>query len=139
MRILEAATHSIVPTYDGQSAVSDGSTAQPFRFTPQDFDALPSWPSYLSNTSEIPLDSVVAIGFTTGTYAFNDEKWALFVIFYPDKQYFLIISCSYLSMNIRCVIVLHTPTLTIGINPPLGPAPTLNRTCVKRYKTASSK
>ncbi|KAG6879469.1 hypothetical protein C0992_002355 [Termitomyces sp. T32_za158] len=90
----------LVPIYDGRFDTANGTTTRPFRFTPQDFDALPSWRVFEGNRSEIPVDSVVAVGYTVGSYEYNGDH--------------------YINTNVKFVVVLHTPCLVVGINPPLG-------------------
>ena len=50
--------------YDGRAR--NGKPA--FMFSEADFKSLSSWPLYHKGTSEIPVDSVVSVGYTLGTY-----------------------------------------------------------------------
>jgi hypothetical protein len=56
-----------VPIYDGRET----STHSAFQFTDEDFRNLPSWPLYQEGSCEIPLDAVVAVGYTLSTYVGN--------------------------------------------------------------------
>ncbi|KAG6864706.1 hypothetical protein C0995_006146, partial [Termitomyces sp. Mi166 len=58
---------SRVPIYDGRVE-----TGIPFRFSADNFNALPSWQSYNGNNSEIPECSVVAVGYTAGWFKGGD-------------------------------------------------------------------
>lgn len=77
-----------VPMYDGRAR--RGRPA--FAFTDTDFKRLSSWPLYHKGSSDIPLESVVSVGYSLSTY-----KAA---------------SGSVLSSNIQSVIVLSTPAST---------------------------
>lgn len=54
----------LVPVYDGRAR--DG--RPPFLFTDSDFNNLSSWPLYRKGTSDIPVDSIVSVGYTLSTY-----------------------------------------------------------------------
>ena len=76
---------SVVPIYDGRHE-----TGEPFRFTDENFSRLWDWRVFCSRKGErieIPVDSVVAIGGTVGT--FNNRQ--------------------FLSTNVQFVIVINTP------------------------------
>jgi hypothetical protein len=77
---------SAVPVYDGHT--HNGWLA--FMFTDANFKALTSWQLYKKGASEIPLNSVVSVGYMLGTYKGN--------------------SGSVLSSNIEFVIVISMPT-----------------------------
>jgi len=53
-----------VPVYDGRAR--NGKPA--FMFSDADFSKLSTWPLYRKGTSEIPVDSIVSVGYTLGTY-----------------------------------------------------------------------
>ena len=78
--------YAVVPVYDGRAR--GGKPA--FMFTDADFKRLPTWPLYKKGSSEIPVDSVVSVGYTLGTYKSTT-------------------SGTVLSSNIQFVIVLATP------------------------------
>ncbi|KAG6906958.1 hypothetical protein DXG01_011187 [Tephrocybe rancida] len=88
-----------VPIYDGRSE-----TGRPFRFTPADFDALPSWRPYMNHRSDLPCCSIVSVGYSVNWYTLNRDN--------PNAQ-------RYLSMNVLFVVVLNTPSslLTKGSGP----------------------
>jgi hypothetical protein len=73
--------------YDGRAR--KGKPA--FMFSDADFNQLSSWPLYLKGTSEIPVDSIVSVGYTLGTYKGTTG--------------------AVLSSNIQFVILLSTPAL----------------------------
>ena len=50
--------------YDGRAR--SGKPA--FTFSVADFDKLSTWPLYKKGTCEIPVDSIVSVGYTLGTY-----------------------------------------------------------------------
>jgi len=75
-----------VPVYDG--CAHNGRPA--FVFMDADFKALSSWHLYKKGASEIPLNSVVSVGYMLSTYKGN--------------------SGSVLSSNIQFVIVISMPT-----------------------------
>ena len=54
----------LVPVYDGRAR--DGRA--PFLFTDADFNNLPSWPLYRKGQSDIPVDSIVSVGYALSTY-----------------------------------------------------------------------
>lgn len=57
----------LVPVYDGRAVKErDG-----FSFTDADFENLSSWPLYKGGPTEVPLDAVVSVGYTLGTYRGN--------------------------------------------------------------------
>ncbi|KAG6913225.1 hypothetical protein DXG01_008618, partial [Tephrocybe rancida] len=56
----------IVPIYDGRVE-----TGHPFRFTPADFDALPSWRPYMNHRSDLPRRSVVSVGYSVNWYTLD--------------------------------------------------------------------
>lgn len=73
--------------YDGRER--NGKPA--FTFSDADFSKLSTWPLYKKGTSEIPVDSIVSVGYTLGTYKGTTGP--------------------VLSSNIQFVIVLATPPL----------------------------
>ncbi|KAF8811289.1 hypothetical protein BYT27DRAFT_7208705 [Phlegmacium glaucopus] len=76
-----------IPVYDGRARNGHA----PFTFTDADFANLLSWPLYRKGANDIPLDSVVSVGYTLSSY-----KGA---------------SGPVLSSNIHFVIVISTPIL----------------------------
>ncbi|KAG6914978.1 hypothetical protein DXG01_014071 [Tephrocybe rancida] len=86
----------IVPIYDGRSE-----TGCPFLFQPADFDDLPRWRAYANHRSNIPLTSVVVVGYLASW--FTNEKIGLNAAPKPNVQRFL-------STNVLFVIVLNTPS-----------------------------
>ncbi|KAF8884362.1 hypothetical protein BD779DRAFT_1787287 [Infundibulicybe gibba] len=52
-----------VPIYDGRAK-----TSLPFKFTDKDFDRLTSLPLYRNGQEDLPVDAVVAVGYTLNTY-----------------------------------------------------------------------
>jgi hypothetical protein len=73
-----------VPIYDGRLK------SKAFTFSDKDFIDLPSWPLYKKGNRELPLDAVVAVGYTINTY--STERYALA-----------------LSLNVQFVILLAVP------------------------------
>ena len=71
--------------YDGRAR--NGKAA--FVFSDADFHKLTSWPLYRKGSNEIPIDSVVSVGYTLGSYKGTTGP--------------------VLSSNIQFVIVLATP------------------------------
>jgi hypothetical protein len=71
--------------YDGRAR--NGKPA--FTFSDDDFNKLVTWPLYKKGTTEIPVDSIVSVGYTLATYKGS--------------------SGSMLSTNIQFVVVLATP------------------------------
>ena len=76
-----------VPVYDGRATNNRAA----FSFSDADFRRLSSWPQYKDGQEELPLESVVSVGYTLGTY--------------------LTPTGHVLSSNIQFVIVLATPHL----------------------------
>ncbi|KAF8881013.1 hypothetical protein BD779DRAFT_1675678 [Infundibulicybe gibba] len=52
-----------VPIYDGRAK-----TSLPFKFTDKDFDRLTSMPLYRNGREDLPMDAIVAVGYTLNTY-----------------------------------------------------------------------
>jgi hypothetical protein len=77
----------LVPLYDG-GATPDHLA---FLFSDADFRRLASWPLYQDGQEELPLDSIVSVGYTLSTY--------------------LVPTGRVLSSNIQFVIMLVTPFL----------------------------
>ena len=75
----------VVPVYDGRAR--SGKPA--FAFSDADFNKLSTWHLYKKGTCEIPVDSIVSVGYTLGTYKGTAGP--------------------VLSSNIQFVIVLATP------------------------------
>ncbi|KAG6906028.1 hypothetical protein DXG01_016219 [Tephrocybe rancida] len=82
--------NDIVPIYDGRAEMG-----RPFRFTPADFNALPSWQPFMNNRSDLPRLSVVSVGYSVNWYTLDRDN--------PNAQ-------RYLSMNVLFIIVLNTPS-----------------------------
>jgi len=53
-----------VPVYDGRATKG----RKGFTFSDADFKNIASWPIYGGGPKEVPLDAVVSIGYTLGTY-----------------------------------------------------------------------
>ncbi|GLB39708.1 hypothetical protein LshimejAT787_0702180 [Lyophyllum shimeji] len=81
-----------IPVYDGRPTED----AKGFLFTDADFQALPKWRRFEGNRSEIPVDSVVAVGYTVGTYGSLGSA-----------------NARYLSSNIQFAIVFSTPASAV--------------------------
>lgn len=58
-----------VPVFDGRSST------RPFTFAAADFDALPTWPLYKLGRAELPIGSVVTVGYTVGSYKGSSAKY----------------------------------------------------------------
>jgi len=54
----------LVPVYDGRAR--DGH--EPFLFTESNFNNISTWPMYRKGKSDIPVDSIVSVGYTLSTY-----------------------------------------------------------------------
>lgn len=54
----------LVPVYDGQAR----NGRPPFMFTDADFARLSSWPIYRKGAAEVPIESVVSVGYSLSTY-----------------------------------------------------------------------
>ncbi|KAG6848893.1 hypothetical protein H0H93_013119 [Arthromyces matolae] len=92
----------IVPIYDGRAETAIEPGDRPFRFTDADFDALGTWRMFRRNRHEIPLESVVTVGYTVHWFEHSGVR--------------------YINTNIKFVIVLHTPNLVVGLDSvPRGP------------------
>lgn len=52
-----------VPIYDGRAKAG-----RPFTFTDKEFQDLSSFPLYKNGSRDLPVDSVVAVGYTLSTY-----------------------------------------------------------------------
>ena len=74
--------------YDGRAK----SGQAPFTFTDADFANLASWPLYRKGSSDIPLDSVVSVGYTLSSY-----KGASGPVLSSNAQFVIIISVPPLS------------------------------------------
>ena len=74
-----------VPVYDGRAR----DRHPPFKFNDADFRGLSSWPLYRKGVTELPLDAVVSVGYSLGTYKGN--------------------SGTVLSSNLQFVILLSAP------------------------------
>ncbi|KAG6888588.1 hypothetical protein C0992_008119 [Termitomyces sp. T32_za158] len=77
-----------VPVYDGRFK-----SGSPFRFTPANFDAIQTWPSFRGGRAEVPEGSVVAVGYSANYYTIGKEDESVPV----------------LTTNVLFVIVLSTP------------------------------
>ncbi|KAG6820062.1 hypothetical protein H0H93_005902 [Arthromyces matolae] len=91
----------LVPIYDGRAETAVEPGDRPFRFTDADFDGLGVWRMFRRNRSEIPLESVVAVGYTAHWFEHSGVR--------------------YVNTNIKFAIVLHTPTLVVGLDTPSVP------------------
>lgn len=85
----------IVPIYDGRVTVN-GRPGRPFLFKDDHFKDLASWPLYKKGNHDVPKDSVVAVGYTVGTYVSSNS------------------GAKYLSSNIQFVVVLSVPEAVVG-------------------------
>ena len=56
-----------VPVYDGRAR--NGQPA--FKFNDADFKRLTSWPLYRKSITELPIDAIVSVGYSLGTYKGN--------------------------------------------------------------------
>ena len=54
----------LVPVYDGRAR----NGCAPFMFTDSDFANLLSWPLYRKGATDIPVDSIVSVGYSLSTY-----------------------------------------------------------------------
>ena len=79
-------SYFLVPVYDGRAR----NGVEPFMFTDEDFRNLTLWPLYRKGSCDIPVDSVVSVGYTLSTY-----KGA---------------SGPVLSSNIHFIIIISTPS-----------------------------
>ncbi|KAG6835062.1 hypothetical protein H0H93_005201, partial [Arthromyces matolae] len=86
-----------VPIFDGRAETAVSGVSRPFRFTPQDFDELPTWREFQmkNRTSELARNTVVAVGYTVGSFTYREEMYA--------------------ATNIKFVIVLDVPKEEIGL------------------------
>jgi hypothetical protein len=54
----------LVPVYDGRATKG----RKGFTFSDADFKSLSTWPIYGGGPTEVPVDAVVSVGYTLGTY-----------------------------------------------------------------------
>ncbi|KAG6913896.1 hypothetical protein DXG01_003649 [Tephrocybe rancida] len=90
-----------VPVYDGRS-----STGRPFQFTKEDFDNILTWRAFGGNRTEVPKDSVVAVGYSANSYGGSKDEMR------SNGDTFL-------TLNVLFVVVLYVPVYEVGINPAL--------------------
>ncbi|KAG6906861.1 hypothetical protein DXG01_011649 [Tephrocybe rancida] len=93
-----------VLVYNGRS-----STGRPFQFTKEDFDNILTWRAFRGNRTEVPKDSVVAVGYSANSYGGSKDKMR------SNGDTFL-------TLNVLFVIVLYLPVYKVGINPALPEA-----------------
>ncbi|KAG6836085.1 hypothetical protein H0H93_011536 [Arthromyces matolae] len=84
--------NELVPILDGRAE-----TGEPFRFRFEDFDRLGSWRSWERHQKEIPLQSVVSIGYGASHFEGRENGFR------------------YLVPNILFVIILHIPSFVVGL------------------------
>ncbi|KAG6819420.1 hypothetical protein H0H93_012044 [Arthromyces matolae] len=84
--------NELVPIFDGRAE-----TGEPFRFRPEDFNRLGSWRPWERHQKELPLKSVVAIGYSASHFEGRENGYR------------------YLTPNILFVIVLHIPTRVMAL------------------------
>jgi hypothetical protein len=80
-----------VPIYDGRTKAG-----RPFVFTDKDFQDLSSFPLFKNGSQDLPVDSVVAVGYTLSTY-------------YAERS-----GVTVLSSNVQFVILLGVPAAPLG-------------------------
>jgi hypothetical protein len=61
---LSTYTSFLVPVYDGRATKGQ----KGFTFSDANFKNLSSWPIYGGGSTEVPVDALVSVGYTLGTY-----------------------------------------------------------------------
>ncbi|KAG6810210.1 hypothetical protein H0H93_015125 [Arthromyces matolae] len=104
----------LVPIFDGRDGSATDLSQRPFRFTAEDFSELSahSWRTYAKNKSEVPEKSVVCVGYTAGSFTgASGYESAASPLSPPHASNSF---ARYLSLNVKFVIVLHTPKVKLA-------------------------